>query len=153
MWMSVGREDSKVLPSICAPSLRRQSSSGSLSASTISFPRWFLCLVLEWGCSSVGLVTFRVNLHIECWVSTITFQTWSSKWQSASCWHMMWVYLCRALLDPQFASLANCPGISSLKISRGSGRGGCSRVEVWRNLFGPRCDDRDSREGHQALEF
>lgn len=31
-------------------------------------------------------------------------------------------------------------GISSLKISRGSGRGGGSRVEGWRDSCGPRCD-------------
>lgn len=44
-------------------------------------------------------------------------------------------------------------GISSLKISRGSGRGGGSRVEGWRDSCGPRCDNRDARKGHQALAF
>lgn len=62
----------------------------------------------------------------------------------------MWAYLCRAPLDPQLASLANCPGSSSLKISRGSGQG-WAQWDIGKERF--RCEERDARNVMKPWTF
>lgn len=113
----------------------RPSDSGSTTSCPGDVIAWSWSGVAQW----VEHMTSRVDLH----TSHVEFPQSRSKRQSAS-WHRMWAYLCRAPLDPQLASLANCPGISSLKISRGSGWGwaqwdiGMERF-MWLQVWGKGC--------------
>ena len=107
LWIPVERDDSKILPSISAWSLRRDSFPGPLNLSAKSLSQVISSLVLKWGCSKKGTHNFwKKSPH---WMLSFHnhFQIQTSKRQSASSWHVMWVHLCRALLAPGFAGGAS----------------------------------------------